>query len=189
VAIAAGTALLKSKADEAQGKINEESVKKTGGIVDPYSGMFIPLDAGPGDDNGKTIPISPTASAAAASSPSAPAKRNNPVNLRSWNGVSGPDGYAHFGSDEEGFTDAAKQLELYGSRDVDTLQSIISKWAPAKDRNNVPAYSAMCPSERALRQDSISTSTILPSCNRFSAPWATTSKVGTLVQPMRSRGP
>jgi hypothetical protein len=131
--IAAGTFLGAKKTTDALGS----NAQATGFLVDPESGVAIPLDSD-ADQAGQVIPISPTASASASPSPSA--RRNNPLNLRSWNGVSGPDGYAHFGSEDEGFTDAAKQLELYGGRHIDTLQDIISTWAPAKDRNNVPAY-------------------------------------------------
>jgi hypothetical protein len=130
--IGAGTALLAKKSGDAMGQQIEQQTKDNGGFVDPLTGTFIPLDAG-------STSTSPSAAASTSQSPSA-AKRNNPLNLRRFGGAPVVGGYAQFGSEEEGFTDAAKQLMLYGGRDhIDTLQGIISKWAPASE-NDVGSY-------------------------------------------------
>jgi len=64
-------------------------------------------------------------------------RRNNPGNLRNVGGR----GFQQFGSTEEGFRAMAHQLQLYGQRHNDTLQGIISKWAPSSE-NNTAAYIA-----------------------------------------------
>jgi len=64
-------------------------------------------------------------------------RRNNPGNLRNVGGQ----GFQTFGSTEEGFRAMAHQLQLYGQRHNDTIQGIISKWAPSSE-NNTAAYIA-----------------------------------------------
>jgi hypothetical protein len=57
----------------------------------------------------------------------------------------------------------------------------------AADRNNVPAYIDDVSKRAGLwRQGSISIPATLPSCNPFSARWATMNRDGMLAQPMRS---
>lgn len=68
---------------------------------------------------------------------------NNPGNLKfagQAGAVAGPGGFAQFASMQGGLDALARQLELYGSRGNDTVQGIVSTYAPASDRNNVPAY-------------------------------------------------
>jgi hypothetical protein len=47
---------------------------------------------------------------------------------------------AEFVNSSAGLSAMARQLKLYGSRGNDTVSGIISRFAPAKDGNNVPAY-------------------------------------------------
>lgn len=68
---------------------------------------------------------------------------NNPVNLKfagQAGATLGPGGFAQFPSMQLGLNAAARQLELYASRGIDTVAGIVSTFAPAADRNNVPAY-------------------------------------------------
>lgn len=68
---------------------------------------------------------------------------HNPGNLK-YAGQSGATlgqgGFANFASDAAGLFAMGRQLELYGARGLDTVQSIISAYAPASDKNDVPAY-------------------------------------------------
>ncbi len=70
---------------------------------------------------------------------------NNPGNLKfagQAGASAGPGGFAQFTSIQGGLSALANQFELYGSRGIDTVGSIVSTYAPASDRNNVPAYIA-----------------------------------------------
>jgi hypothetical protein len=66
-------------------------------------------------------------------------RNNNPGNLRRWgdNPING--GYAVFRSPAEGIAAMVKQLQLYGGRGINTLDSIIGKWAPASE-NDTRSY-------------------------------------------------
>jgi hypothetical protein len=71
-------------------------------------------------------------------------RNNNPGNLefRGQRGATREDGegrFAKFGSTEEGVAALARQLQLYGSRGIDTIEEIIGKYAPASE-NNTSAY-------------------------------------------------
>lgn len=71
-------------------------------------------------------------------------RNNNPGNLefRGQQGAapeSGSGRFAKFNSQEEGVAALAKQLQRYGSKGIDTLRSIISKYAPASE-NDTSAY-------------------------------------------------
>jgi len=68
--------------------------------------------------------------------------RNNPGNLRSWGGHNEVGGYAVFNTAQGGLNAMSHQLQLYGSRGIDTLSKIINTYAPASDHNNDPAYIA-----------------------------------------------
>ena len=67
-------------------------------------------------------------------------RQNNPLNLRHWGMQPENAGFAAFGSQLEGYTAGAYQLELYGKRGINSLNRIISTWAPVKDGNDVGAY-------------------------------------------------
>ena len=72
---------------------------------------------------------------------------HNPGNLRSWGNTPtvqvGKIGrFARFNSDMEGLSAMAGNLLAYSRRGVNTIQNIVSTWAPASDKNNVPAYIA-----------------------------------------------
>ncbi len=68
---------------------------------------------------------------------------NNPVNLRyaaGYETASTRSGkFAVFPSLDEGVLAAAKQLQIYGTKGINNIHDIISKWAPS-DENNTKAY-------------------------------------------------
>lgn len=71
-------------------------------------------------------------------------RNNNPLNLRYAPGAGKRDGFAAFGSTEEGFLAGARQLHRYGSgatfgTPVNTVSGIISKWAPSSE-NDTQSY-------------------------------------------------
>lgn len=68
-------------------------------------------------------------------------RNNNPGNLRAGFGQIGTDsgGYAVFPSREAGYNAAARQLVGYHNAGLDTINAIVSKWAPASE-NNTQAY-------------------------------------------------
>lgn len=75
-------------------------------------------------------------------------RNNNPGNLefRGQRGATREDGegrFAKFGSTEEGVAALARQLQLYGSRGIDTIEEIISKYAPASENNTAAYINAM----------------------------------------------
>jgi hypothetical protein len=49
-------------------------------------------------------------------------------------------GFAVFPDDQTGLVEMGKQLQRYAARGIDTINGIISTYAPAGDGNNVPAY-------------------------------------------------
>jgi len=74
-------------------------------------------------------------------------KNNNPLNLRwdgvnNWQGLTGQDshGFCVFDTPVNGIRAAAKNLDSYIRTGENTINLIISRWAPAQDNNNVPAY-------------------------------------------------
>lgn len=68
-------------------------------------------------------------------------RTNNPGNLRSWSGAGSSGGFAQFASPEDGLKAAGKNLIAYQEKyGINTINKIISRWAPASDNNNVPAY-------------------------------------------------
>lgn len=84
--------------------------------------------------------VTPTAAAPAGREPIG-IRQNNPGNLRQWPGAGTNGGYAQFGSANEGLTAAAQNLLAYQRKHgIDTIAGIVNRWAPAGDRNNVPAY-------------------------------------------------
>ncbi|MFR72305.1 hypothetical protein EEO77_18375 [Salmonella enterica] len=68
---------------------------------------------------------------------------NNPVNLRyaaGYETASTRNGkFAVFPSLDEGVLAAAKQLQIYGTKGINNIHNIISKWAPSNE-NNTKAY-------------------------------------------------
>ncbi|EBZ2755979.1 hypothetical protein D9P18_12890 [Salmonella enterica subsp. enterica serovar Pomona] len=70
-----------------------------------------------------------------------PDRNNNPLNLKATgNRRRDKDGFAQYFDPEEGWSAARNQLSLYYTRDkLNTLQGIISKWAPSSE-NNTKAY-------------------------------------------------
>ena len=67
-------------------------------------------------------------------------KLHNPGNLRKWGNAPIVNGFAQFGSDEEGLRAMASQLKIYQTRDkLNTLEAIISKYAPASE-NDTATY-------------------------------------------------
>ena len=66
--------------------------------------------------------------------------RHNPGNLRSAAGYPSVGGFAVFPDDAAGVRAMAAQLRRYGSRGVNTIDSIIGKYAPSGDNNDTGAY-------------------------------------------------
>ncbi|WP_256119878.1 lytic transglycosylase domain-containing protein [Escherichia coli] len=67
-------------------------------------------------------------------------RNNNPGNLRAARNASGTDGaFVTFNSPDDGLSALARQLRLYGSRGVNTVEGIIGKYAPPTE-NNTAAY-------------------------------------------------
>lgn len=105
--------------------------------------------AGAGPDNGGFVPDgSIVEDSGADDSTRAPRgiRNRNPGNIeygkfaRSM-GATGSDGrFAVFESMEDGIRAAVALLKSYAERGIDTVQSIISRWAPSKDGNNTKAY-------------------------------------------------
>lgn len=63
-------------------------------------------------------------------------KHHNPGNLRAWGNNPIVDGFAQFGSDQEGTDALGKQLLLYEDRDkLRTLRQIISKYSPKEEND------------------------------------------------------
>lgn len=68
---------------------------------------------------------------------------NNPGNLKFAGQVgatAAPGGFAQFPTMQAGLSALANQFELYNARGINSVQDIVSTYAPASDRNNVPAY-------------------------------------------------
>lgn len=70
---------------------------------------------------------------------------NNPLNLRStkdqWEGkVGSENGFVVFSTPEKGIRAAAKTLQNYSKRGLNTVVDIVSTWAPASDKNDTDSY-------------------------------------------------
>ena len=100
------------------------------------------------DDDGYGTPEATTASSEGGQSQPRGIRNNNPGNLNyagqaGASKESGPNGrFAVFQSMTHGVAALYKQLQLYFKRGVNTLSSIVSKYAPESDGNNVGAYIA-----------------------------------------------
>lgn len=82
-------------------------------------------------------------------------RNNNPGNLRfaGQPGAINMGGFAHFGTMDQGIQAMANQLELYAGRGINTVDSIIAKWAPASE-NDLPAYIADVKKRMGLKSSS-----------------------------------
>lgn len=73
-------------------------------------------------------------------------RNNNPGNIEYGRfarsvGATGTDGrFAVFETMEDGIRAAVALLQSYAARGIDTVETIISRWAPSKDGNNTKAY-------------------------------------------------
>lgn len=80
-------------------------------------------------------------------------RNNNPGNLRQWGSRPERDGFAVFDSMEDGLTASVKNLMTQQRRHgLDTIQGIISKWAPSKE-NNTSAYISDMVKKTGFRAD------------------------------------
>lgn len=66
-------------------------------------------------------------------------RQNNPGNLRRWAGAGVRNGFAAFGTPEEGLSAMAQQLLLYSRRGLNTIKDIITKYAPPSE-NDTAGY-------------------------------------------------
>ena len=119
---------------KAEEEIHRESFHPTGG----------------GGGSGGTIPVSyrpqgtPFAQAPSVAEPNGPGtiaeRHNNPGNLRASDMSTGTSrGFAVFDNAVVGFTAMARQLLRYAERGIDTVQGIITKWAPSFE-NDTTGY-------------------------------------------------
>lgn len=69
-------------------------------------------------------------------------RQNNPGNLRKWGDAAVKNGFAQFETPVQGISAMAGNLQAYGRHGWNTIDAIVDHWAPAKDKNNVPAYKA-----------------------------------------------
>ena len=79
---------------------------------------------------------------------SIPSMRHNPGDLRhsphSWHPPDDPNGIGYIDSDELGWSDLERQLNLYASRGM-TLRQLVYVYAPPADNNPTEAYlKAVC---------------------------------------------
>ena len=66
-------------------------------------------------------------------------RNNNPGNLSSWQGAGSDGGFAVFATPAAGIHAASSNLEAYGKRGWNTLESIAAHWAPSSE-NDTGAY-------------------------------------------------
>ena len=66
---------------------------------------------------------------------------NNPGNLRRWGDAARLHGFAAFHTAADGLHAMGRQLQLYSARGLNTVSSIVSRWAPANE-NATGAYIA-----------------------------------------------
>jgi AraC-like DNA-binding protein len=72
-------------------------------------------------------------------------RNNNPGNIRDgatpWNGkIGAQSGFVTFDSPEMGVRAFAKNLYTYQNRGLNSIQDVVSTWAPPEDNNNTSAY-------------------------------------------------
>ena len=67
-------------------------------------------------------------------------RNNNPGNLRQWEGAGTNGGFAVFKSASEGIEKMVINLMSYAKHGLNTVDSIISTWAPKTDHNQTQAY-------------------------------------------------
>lgn len=87
-------------------------------------------------------------------------RNNNPLNIeagsftQSMPGFQGSDGrFAKFETPEQGMAAADALLMRYGMQGRNTIQAIVSKWAPASDGNDVGGYAARVATAMGVRPD------------------------------------
>lgn len=121
-------------------------------LVDPKTGKTI--FAGPGKPHYEKLgpgdvlvdPSQPGGAAVGGGQPRS-ARNNNPGNIedgafaQGLPGYKGSDGrFAIFESPAAGTQAQAKLLQSYGQKGINTVEGIISRWAPKEDSNPTPAY-------------------------------------------------
>lgn len=79
-------------------------------------------------------------------------RQNNPGNLRKWDGFPNEGGFAKFDTMTQGIAAVGKQLQIYGSRGINTIDRIIPTYAP-KSENNTAAYIDAVFKKTGLRPD------------------------------------
>jgi hypothetical protein len=81
--------------------------------------------------------MTPAQQIAAANGDSTSTPINNPGNIRP---VGSSTGFQQFKTPEEGFAAIDKNLQAYGAKGINTVSSIINRWAPPSDNNDTKAY-------------------------------------------------
>ncbi len=79
-------------------------------------------------------------------------RNNNPLNLRKWGDAPQVGGYAAFANPVDGITAAIKNLQTPRYSGLNTISSIIGKWAPSSE-NNTAAYIADVSKQTGLDPD------------------------------------
>jgi len=145
------------------------SILNSGSVTDPQTGKT--YTPGSNDDphvwswlkgvkrffsSGDVKPVDPSPANVSAKGRTIADRFNNPTNLR-WaegygthNTMSGK--FAVFPSLDEGVLAAAKQLQIYGTRGVNTISDIASKWAPSNE-NDTAEYIRHVVRSTGINQD------------------------------------
>jgi len=93
------------------------------------------LISGPSGYTVNNIPASSPQTSGAYNAPN-----HNPGNLRRWGNYPTSGGFAQFPNDTVGLRAMAKQLRIYNSKKINTINDIIKKYAPMEDNNDVGSY-------------------------------------------------
>lgn len=159
---------INSRADEIQAGAHGGAAPKSWshprgeGVENPYKPNESSAQSSPTGQTPATIKSpadtqSPATPAGGDSGKSRAERNNNPGNLefRGQAGASRENGegrFAKFETAEEGVAALARQLQLYASRGIDTIESIISKYAPPNE-NNTKAYIEALTSKLGVKAD------------------------------------
>lgn len=130
----------------ANNKQNESDAVRAGRMMPDTSGAAAPTEP-PLKPRSFSEGTAPVAQKTADASQPRGYRNNNPLNIeagsftKSQPGFTGSDGrFAKFDTMESGVKAADNLLNSYEKRGLNTVNGIISRWAPASDGNNVNAY-------------------------------------------------
>lgn len=129
-------------ANSKAGKFLGDLLSKFGGFAKGFGKAFVESADSLADQYAPEAKTG-TAAATAPARVRTKADRNNPGDLRyaGQAGATNEGGFASFKTLAEGIAASNKQLNLFASRGINTIDKIISKWAPPNE-NNTAAYKA-----------------------------------------------